>query len=283
MLLRAIVDGLKFYYQDNDVFVGQRVALGKYERYETELMLRQIKNGDVVVDVGANIGYYTLLMAKKVGKSGKVYAIEPEKNNFEILKKNVEENGFKNVVMVNAGAGEIDETRELEVSEENLGDHRIRSQMSDLGCQVIRNKKQKIEKIQIIKLDDLVKERVDLMKIDTQGWEPFVIEGAKEIIEKDRPEIFLEYMPEAMTDSGGDGKKMMEYLRYIYKNSWIVDDYLFACYLGKLPIDNYCNNKKGYVDVWMSNKVGLKIYLEQFKNIRIKKLMRKMLGLAETG
>ena len=71
-----------FYYLENDRYVGQRIALEKYEPYETDLIQRQVGIGDVVVDVGANIGYYTILLAKKVGKTGKVYAFEPYSNKF---------------------------------------------------------------------------------------------------------------------------------------------------------------------------------------------------------
>ena len=78
----------KFFYLENDRYIGQRIALEKYEPYETQLILRQAKVGDTVVDVGANIGYYTVLLADKIGKTGKIYAFEPDKTNFEILKKN---------------------------------------------------------------------------------------------------------------------------------------------------------------------------------------------------
>ncbi len=115
----------KFFYLENDRYIGQRVALGKYEPYETQLILRQTKIGDTVVDVGANIGYYTLLLANKVGKTGKVYAFEPDKINFEILAKNVKENNLENVVMINAAVGKKEGKLKLHRSEENFGDHKL--------------------------------------------------------------------------------------------------------------------------------------------------------------
>jgi len=121
-LVKTKLEGLNFWYQENDKFIGQRVALGKYEEYETKLILKQIERNGVVVDVGANIGYYTLLMAQKAKR---VYAIEPEPVNFEILKKNVEENNLKNVVLIWAAAGRTNSKINLYKSEENWGDHRV--------------------------------------------------------------------------------------------------------------------------------------------------------------
>ena len=82
---------LNFWYRNDDKFIGQRIALGKYEKYETAIMLGQLNINSIVVDVGANIGYYTLQMAQRAKK---VYAIEPYKECFEILKKNVKENNL---------------------------------------------------------------------------------------------------------------------------------------------------------------------------------------------
>ena len=73
---------------------------GVYEPCETEFVMNEIKKGDVVLDIGANIGYYTLIFARLVGEEGKVFAFEPDPENFALLKKNVEINGYHNVVLV---------------------------------------------------------------------------------------------------------------------------------------------------------------------------------------
>src|SRR5512138_2867115 len=70
---------------------------GTYEPEETEAVLRSVKSGMVVVDIGANIGYYTLLFARLVGPQGRVIAFEPDPATFALLKKNVDSNQHRNV------------------------------------------------------------------------------------------------------------------------------------------------------------------------------------------
>jgi len=255
----------KFFYLNNDRYIGQRVALEKYEPYETQLILRQTKAGDVVVDVGANIGYYTVLLAEKAKK---VYAFEPDKTNFEILKKNIEANKLKNVILVNAAVGSKDEEKILYKSKENLGDHKLFGEG-------------KKEKVKIVKLDNFLEEKVNLMKIDTQGWEPEVIEGAKKIIEKDKPIIFFEYSPTSYTQAKLDGNKMMKFLRKIYKKIWWIDEWLYVYKsLSKEKIDKICGtNTTGYADLWMKKELIWKDCLSQYKDFKIKKFIKVVLNL----
>lgn len=271
-----IFEKYTFYYLSNDKYIGQRIALEKYEPYETQLILRQAKRNDVVVDVGANIGYYTILLADKVGKIGKVYAFEPDKTNFEILEKNIKESKLENVVAVNAAVGRKNETKILYKSEENLGDHKLYNDQF-----LISNVKK--EMVKIIKLDDYFKDKkVDLMKIDVQGWEPEVIEGVKKIIEKDKPIIFMEYSPASYQEAKLDGKKMMEFLRNIYPKIWWIDEWLYIYKnLSQVKIDKICrSNKTGYADLWMKKEVSLSDYSAMVKDLKIKTwLKRKVFGL----
>ena len=252
-----------FYYLPDDKYVGQRIALEKYEPYETDLIQRQVKNGDVVVDVGANIGYYTVLLAKKTKK---VYAFEPDKTNYKILRKNIEINGLKNVIAVNAAVGSSDGEINLSKSEENFGDHKLYGEG-------------KKEKVKIVKLDDFVKEKVGLIKIDTQGWEPEVIDGAKKIIEKNKPIIFMEYSPVSYRLAKLDGNKMMKFLKKIYKNIFWIDEWLYIYkVLNKSRIDQICStNKTGYADLWMKKNVNLGDKIEGFLNFKIKKWVKKII------
>lgn len=255
----------KFFYLKNDKYIGQRVALGKYEPYETKLILRQTKTGDTVVDVGANIGYYTILLADKVGKTGKVYAFEPDEISFEILLKNIKENNLKNIEAINAALGSKIGKLKLHKSKENFGDHKLYGRDKD------------IEKVKIINLDDYLKNiKINLMKIDTQGWEPEVIEGAKNIISKNKPTIFMEYSPASYIQAKLDGQKMMKFLRSVYLKIWWIDEWLYIYKnLKQDNIDKICaTNKTGYADLWMKNKFKISDYLFSQKDFKFKKWLK---------
>src|SRR3989344_9219581 len=94
----TVIDGHTVYVDPVDSL--RLTTRGYYEPYLTRVFDQHIKKGDTVLDIGANIGYHTLHFARLVGETGKVYAFEPHPSNFALLKKNIEANGYKNVVLV---------------------------------------------------------------------------------------------------------------------------------------------------------------------------------------
>ena len=160
---------------------------GFYERFETEVVKKQIKEGDIIVDIGANIGYYTLIMARLAGPKGKVFAFEPDPYNFAILKKNVEINGYKNIILEQKAVSNKTQKTKLYLNADNYGDHRIYK----------FDESHKSVAIESITLDDYFKDygcNIDFVKIDTQGAEYYIIEGMKTILEKNQNiKIILEY------------------------------------------------------------------------------------------
>jgi hypothetical protein len=96
-----------------------------YEPYLTKLVMDLIRPGDVVVDVGAMIGYYTVIFARLVGADGTVYAFEPDPENFAILEENVSLNGYSHVRLERAAVSDRAGTGRLYLNTSNRGDHRI--------------------------------------------------------------------------------------------------------------------------------------------------------------
>lgn len=181
---------------------------GVYGELDTKIVREQIKEGDIVIDVGANIGYYTLIFAQLVGKSGKVFAFEPEPKNFEILKKNIEINNYDNVIVEQKIVSEKCGKMKLYVSNSDIVGHRIQ-QMGNL---------ENFVEVESVTLDDYMKklnldEKVNFIKIDVEGAEPNVLEGSKEILEKNNHlKIFTEFNRAVVKNYGTDPKKMIDLL-----------------------------------------------------------------------
>src|SRR5262249_518253 len=124
----VLVRGQRMYLHDpaRDRWVSRPLLLGQpYEPYETDLVLGLAREGDVVVDLGANLASYPLLLARQVGPSGKVFAFEPDPDNFALLARNVEANGYQNVVLINKAASDQGGTARLHKSADNQGDPRL--------------------------------------------------------------------------------------------------------------------------------------------------------------
>lgn len=180
---------------------------GVYEPFETSLLERYVRPGDVVLDIGANIGYYTLLLARLVGPTGTVHAFEPEPSNFALLEKNVRTNGYHNVVLHQAAVGEVSGSTQLFLSETNLGDH----QLGGAG-----NGRRAVE-VRQVNIDEVLtaEERpVTFVKLDIQGAETGAIRGMERALRRaGRLTIFTELWPEGLRRCGSDAETYLGLLQ----------------------------------------------------------------------
>lgn len=160
------INGCKMFLDKNDVM---QLSLFNYESVETEIVKNNVKKNDIVIDVGANIGYYTLLMAKN---DAIVHSYEPEFQNFDLLKKNVDINNFSsNVTLYNKAVSNFNGNSKLILSEHSTGQHKLEN--SRFGTKSIDVEVTKIE------LD-----RIDFAKIDVEGAELNVLKGMKNLPNK---------------------------------------------------------------------------------------------------
>lgn len=177
-----------------------------FEPFETEIIKREIKPGDVVVDIGANIGYYTLIFARLVGPEGKVYAFEPDPANFELLRANVAANGYENVVLEQKAVSDrLGETK-LHLSPGNMGDHRLYD--SKDGRRAIL--------VEVVKLDDYFKcskPEIDFIKMDIQGSEPGAFSGMFSIVQNNANlKLATEFWPAGLQTFGVNAEAYLEML-----------------------------------------------------------------------
>ena len=165
------------------------------EGFETELTKKITRKGMTVFDIGANIGYYTLMLAKLVGNNGKVYAFEPDPENYRLLVKNIKSNGYKNVIAVQKAVSNKNKKIKFFLSEEHRGNHRI----YDPGD--IR----RVIEVEATTLDKFTcgKVKPDIVKIDIEGAELLAISGMQDIIKWNKKIIIIcEVWPSAMEKCG---------------------------------------------------------------------------------
>lgn len=186
----------------------------RQDTFEIELLEKNIKPGDTVLDIGANIGFYAKLLSKKVGSTGKVHCFEPDEKNFLHLKKNT--NGLSNVVLLNKAVGPKTETIKIYTSKELNVDHRT-------------YKPEEFEKeieIEAVSIDGylatLQNAKVDVIKMDIQGFEMQAIKGMTNVLEQNPAvKIISEFWPYGLKMAGSS---VSDYFNYLINKG-------FNCYL----------------------------------------------------
>ncbi|MBI4085293.1 MAG: FkbM family methyltransferase [Candidatus Liptonbacteria bacterium] len=200
-------------YMDPFGYLSERFQ--EYEPYESDLIESLLKEGDTFVDIGASIGWYTLIGANKVGPSGKVYAFEPDPRSSALLRKNVDANDYKNVTVVEKAVSEKVGEHEIFLREEKWGNNSFFNPMQDpetLVLPFVRGNSPegyaKETSVKTVSLDDYFKDtRIDLMKIDTEGAENLALKGGKGVFTKNRNiTVICEYIPFIMEATGGKGE-----------------------------------------------------------------------------
>ncbi len=207
----AYVQGSKMFLDPTD---SLRLSIdGVYGILDTELVKKEILPNEIIIDVGANIGYYTLLFSKLVGTNGKVFAFEPEPNNFKLLKKNIHENQYTNVIPEEKAVSNTSGFVDLHLAKDGIVGHRIFD--SDSCDNSIKVPKiildDYFEKINLI-------DKINFVKIDVEGFEFGVLQGMQKIIQKSKNiKLFLEFNRTGIEEAGFSPNEVLD---FIYKNNF---------------------------------------------------------------
>jgi len=203
----VIVNGNKMHLDPKDCL---KLSINEiFEPLETNLVKNEIHDGDIVIDIGANVGYYTLLMAQLVGKLTS-FSFEPEHSNFNLLKENVTINDYQHVVLEQKAVGNMTGKTQLYLCDTNTEMHRL-----------YRSSTKKFNKsieVNVITLDDYFKNtehlnKINFIKIDAEGSEFDILKGMKTILNENRKlNIMLEFIPRHLINSGSDPKDLLNFL-----------------------------------------------------------------------
>ncbi len=178
-----------------------------YEPWTTRIFLESLRPGMTVVDVGANIGYYTLHAAGAVGETGRVFAFEPSSANCSLLERNIALNRYRNVIVIRKAVGDRDGTTDLFIG--SSGQHSLYYD---------RDHHKGSEKVVIIPLDLFLEDRgcpvLHLVKIDVEGAELAVLKGMRRSLAKSEVRrLIIEFCAGKLRKAGTEPTTLLSWLR----------------------------------------------------------------------
>ncbi|MBA4320652.1 MAG: hypothetical protein C0412_19845 [Flavobacterium sp.] len=197
-----------------------------HEKATTDLFKKVVKEGNVVVDLGANVGYFTLLAARLVGEKGKVYAFEPEPKNYSYLVKNIKLNNYNNVQAFQKAVSDKNGKTQLYICDYDSGHHTINQYGGVEKYSRGRLVEEKSIEIEAVTLDEFFKNReesIDVIKMDVEGAEALALAGMDNILRKNKKlKMFVEFFPLLIRKMGNSPEE------FIYK---LLKDYQFSIYV----------------------------------------------------
>ena len=183
------------------------IGSGEWQPHESRSLAQHLPRGGVAVDIGGNIGYMTGVLATAAGPDGKVFTFEPDGTNVGLLRRTVETNGWDQVQVFQAACG--DEAGELTLFKDpdNWGNHALAQD------QVLHTAGG--ETVAVVTVDAALAEhgltRVDVIKIDVQGWELQALRGASSL-KQFHPTVFVEFYPHGLQTAGTTPEAMWQEL-----------------------------------------------------------------------
>ena len=204
----------------------QMFIAGCDEPNEMAFVDRFLEPGMVFLDAGANEGVYTLLASARVGGTGRVYAFEPSSREFSRLGQNLALNSISNVTALAVALLDKDGEEELNIAEAEHGGQ------NTLGAFAYEIASLGRERVTTRKIDSVLREyrvrRLDLMKLDVEGAEPWLLRGADRTLRKIRPVLLFEVSEPSLRNMGSSAEELLAFIR-----SFRYDVYVFDVQTGK--------------------------------------------------
>ncbi len=197
-ILHKLDASTEIYLFKNSI-LSRYIYEGVFELDEIAFVKSHLKTGDTFIDVGSNIGLFSLIASNIVGASGKIIGFEPSPVTFSRLKQNIELTKYPNVDIRNIGLSDTNTTLTLNVSGSGHdawdtfanGGQSAYAETVEVPVATLDNQ-----------LDGIDKSSITLVKIDVEGWEKFVLLGAKDLLINYRPTLLIEFT-ESNTRSAG--------------------------------------------------------------------------------
>ncbi|PSO83532.1 MAG: hypothetical protein BRC41_11990 [Cyanobacteria bacterium QH_9_48_43] len=232
----------------NELVIGN----GYHEKCTTNLINNYLKDGMTFIDVGANIGYFTLVAARKVEKNGRVFSFEPELENFDLLSKNVELNRLNNITFENIALSNLEGEIVLNKDPNSKGRHSIC--ISREGWVPIRCKAMRLDAY--FKKTQIHIKQIDFIKIDAEGAELAILKGMENLIDPKKTLILLEFSKKLIIESGSTVKDFVDYLSEIgYDRATVINEKLQEKYV--VDMSKLLSLEDGTYNLLLSNTKNL--------------------------
>jgi FkbM family methyltransferase len=211
------VDGLRISGPAESWSVLSQVQAGAFEPFELELFTAELEPGGVVLDVGANIGLYSLLAARRVGPAGRVFAFEPDPRTRAFLEHNLRANHLTNVVVIPKAASDSNERRVFFQSRSAA-----HSGLSASGIEPIVG----TTTVETVRIDDVLNGLiVDTAKLDVEGHEAAALRGMERTLARSPAlRLFVEFYPAALRAAGTEPGTFRQTLTASFHDVSVVDE-----------------------------------------------------------
>ena len=214
--------GIQLTFPTKDIIIAPGLVGGFYEKIELDVFERLATISETIVDVGANIGLYCCIAADRVAAAGKIVAFEPVPENLGYLRRNLEDNDQTAQVMVEQQAvGQTSGKIQIYLLEGSTCRH-------SPSAKNVLNSTTSIT-VPAVSLDDYVQQKlrdrsVDMLKVDVEGYESAVLRGARRMLHRDKPTLFIEFVPENLANCGFRPEEFLEMVFGIYNDVFLLDE-----------------------------------------------------------
>lgn len=214
--------GVKLGIPGHDLGLAPGLLGGYYEKQQLAIYEQLAAEANTIIDAGANIGLYATLGAKSArSKKATVFAFEPVPDNIQLLKSNIEKNflGSK-IKVVTKALGEDERTLQLHISEKSVGNHSAGGSGAIGYGRALEVKQTSID----VFVKEQSAKRVDLIKIDVEGYDGYVLKGALETIASDHPALMVECIPKLLKRCDFNYKEFGKILFDNYEYCYSIDE-----------------------------------------------------------
>jgi len=195
-LLLVDLPDFKLYVRLNDYFIGAAIASQKsYEPHVSSALLEILQPDHTFLDIGGNIGYFSMLAASKMA-AGQVIAFEPVPDNCDSFRQSVAANGYTHVTLHPYAVADVSQTVALNIGARNSNSQMMAAELAEAD----------LLRVEAVVLDDFLAEMpaLHVVKMDIEGAEPLAVRGMMRLLRRFKPTLFIEFSPQLIQTVAGD-------------------------------------------------------------------------------